>query len=300
MKYLISLICCCYLLSSCATLLNGKHTKVKVYTPEPTSIIVKDTTDIVYDSKSTKTVLHLERSKEDVEILVDGHSLILDSRLSGTFWLNLSGAVNLYGLVGFIIDMTNSKRFAYQKIIYVQPTDSIPIIYSYRPQNHKGEVHFNLAGPLAINGFRYQPFNGRPPERSGGMWGYKVGVDYYHAPRQYFNFTFKTGTNIVFLRPTTDMGAINMSLSNNHKIKRLALGYGFNYALNIVNFNTPDGRTIRHTETHNLGLVFSSYYQTGINFYIGMDYRPTFIRLGDLQPSQYEHVIGLDFIWKIE
>ncbi|MGB0932017.1 MAG: hypothetical protein ACPGVB_14630, partial [Chitinophagales bacterium] len=69
-----------------------------------------------------------------------------------------------------------------------------------------------------------------------------MGIDYYHTPKQYLSLSTRLGSNIVLFRRPEEVGGIHFSLSNNHKIKRLTVGYGINYAYNVMdvwNENAP-------------------------------------------------------------
>jgi hypothetical protein len=48
-----------------------------------------------------------------------------------------------------------------------------------------------------------------------------------------------------------------------------------------------------------LGLVFPVDFQLGRRFYIGVIYRPTFFRFGVVKNFRYEHLISVDFSWKL-
>jgi len=298
MKYILPLILSCYLLSSCATVLNGSKTNIKVYTPEPVTITTPDSTYTT--NKHNKVKIKLKRAKESAEILVDGQKIVLDSELSPAFWLGAHYALSGIGLLGLVIDLTNPRRHTYQKVLYMIPTDSIPALLDYRPQNRKGEIHFNFSGPYSFGHYHIHPPSEIQPLRSVGIFGLGFGVDYYHSPKQYFSLKTQINSNrLLFPRPK-ETGGFYGSLSNHHKIKRLTLGYGVSYTNTFFNPWSEYGPSPPRSASQNLGLFFSGYYQTGGYFYIGIDYRPTFIRISSGSPSQYEHLIGLNFVWKIE
>lgn len=303
MKYLLPLIFSCYLFSSCATLLNGSKIRVNVYTPTPATIVTEDSTYTT--NKNNKATIRLKRAKADAEISVDGHTVVLDSKLSAAFWLGLNYGFTGYGLLIPAIDFTNPRRHAYKRVLYMVSTDSIPIFLHYRPQNRKGEIHGHFSGPYSFSHYYIHPPNEIQPLNSGGIFGFRLGVDYYHAPKQYFNLSAKISSNTILFPRQKEMGGAYLNFSNHHKIKRLTLGYGINYShifLDIKKQTEPFVPTInpRSSQTNNLGLFFSTHYQTGGFFYIGIDYRPTFIRMSDDSPARYEHAIGLEFMWKIE
>ncbi|MBS1538478.1 MAG: hypothetical protein JST20_12105 [Bacteroidetes bacterium] len=102
------------------------------------------------------------------------------------------------------------------------------------------------------------------------------------------------------------MSTIYGSVTNNHKIDDFSFGYGLSYGRN--NWSYKDfGRTdtiipLRESKykSHlSAGLLLSTYYQLGYYFNIGLVYRPTFIRFVSANTLQYEHIISVDFAWKI-
>lgn len=48
-----------------------------------------------------------------------------------------------------------------------------------------------------------------------------------------------------------------------------------------------------------LGFVFPTYFQFGEYFSVGVIYRPTFYRPDLTDKFAYEHLISVDFAWKI-
>jgi hypothetical protein len=102
------------------------------------------------------------------------------------------------------------------------------------------------------------------------------------------------------------MSSSYLNISNNHKVRRFSFGYGFSYSKNTWDlryynrFNPPPPTRNPEKKSNNaLGLVFSSYYLTGKRFTLGIVYRPTFYRLNAEPVFKYEHLLSLNFGWKI-
>ena len=72
MKPTLYILIVSFFITSCATILNGSHEKIRVYTTKPSKI--------VYNNETVKTVnnkarLSVERKNEAVEIIVQTDSL---------------------------------------------------------------------------------------------------------------------------------------------------------------------------------------------------------------------------------
>lgn len=96
------------------------------------------------------------------------------------------------------------------------------------------------------------------------------------------------------------------SVSNNHRLGRFSFGYGLSYSKNTWDyryydrFDPPPLAREPIKRSHNaFGLVFPTYFQLGEQFNIGVIYRPTFFRPTMTYKFAYEHLISIDFAWKI-
>jgi hypothetical protein len=151
-----------------------------------------------------------------------------------------------------------------------------------------------------------------------GFWGLGIGLDYYHSDKQFLNFV--TSGAIDFFLPIPAaiepanhkdgdedvlLGSINFSLSNNHRVGIFTMGYGLSYAINLQNYSlysgTPDDlQTTYITKYHGaFGLVFpiSILYK---NFIGGrVVYKPTFFRPNLTNKFAYEHLISIEFVYKL-
>ena len=180
------------------------------------------------------------------------------------------------------------------------------------PSNKKGELHLHISLPY-INSFRMLP------EKEGtkintGFNGLAIGFDYYHSNNQFVSF-WGAGVQDFFMPP---LGAIDMSgewelmnslyisLSNNHRVRRFTFGYGLSYGRNTWDFiytdrfDPPPPTREPVKKSHNaIGLIFPTYFQLREHFFIGAIYRPTFIRPNMQNKFVYEHLISIDFVWKI-
>ena len=141
-----------------------------------------------------------------------------------------------------------------------------------------------------------------------------VGLDYYHAKNQFVNLGLSGVSDFFVPVPAAVdisgeyemMSSLYFSLSNNHRLKRFAIGYGLSYGRNTWDFRyydrfappppTRDPVKKRHNA---YGLVFSTYFQLGANSNLGVVYRPTFYRPNTTDEFLYEHLVSIDLAWKI-
>lgn len=108
-------------LNSCATILNGKKTIVKISADKESKIVFeKDTIPI----NKKEIIIYPNRSKKPLKIIVLKDSLSQDfyfnRKISSLFALNF---FNNYG-IGILVDLTNNKRFTYRHNLHFI-TDSI-------------------------------------------------------------------------------------------------------------------------------------------------------------------------------
>lgn len=112
------------LLSSCATIFNGKRTKVRISADSDSKIVyLKDTIKI----GKKQITIYPKRSKEvlKIEVLKDSlhQDFFLKKKLSRTFISNVFNLPFTYGLsIG--LDLTNKKRFTYKRNLHFR-TDLI-------------------------------------------------------------------------------------------------------------------------------------------------------------------------------
>ena len=174
----------------------------------------------------------------------------------------------------------------------------------------EGEIHLHLSLPF-INSFCLKPEN-EARKVSTGFWGLAIGLDYYHLKNQFISL----GTSGVLGIPVLGavdysgehelMNSLCFSLSNNHKLKRFSIGYGLSYARNTWDFryddrfDPPPPTRDPIKRSHNaFGFIFPTYFQIGKCFNIGVVYRPTYYRPNLTDKFSYEHLISVDFAWKI-
>lgn len=298
--------------SSCATILNSKTKRIDITTTEAAKIIVNhDTIPMV----NNRIVVRVPRQDDSLKIKIIGNriskSAFIKAENSFAYWLNAYPTPMLW--TGFLIDNRNPKRYTYPGRLYFNMSDSSSPVFLFDPSDKKGQLLLYISLPW-INCFYMKP--GAEDYKSNiGFWGIGLGVDYYYNARQFINLKASAVTDFFVPFPAAvDIKGLNelmsssyLALSNNHKIKNFSLGYGLSFERNTWNLryfgSRPDTLTTdqqpRKKSNNAIGFVFPVYYQTGRSFYVGMIYRPTIFRIATNTQFAYEHLISIDFGWKI-
>jgi hypothetical protein len=294
-------------MTSCATIFNSPYKHVTIHTTEPSKIIYNQDTINTIDNK---THLIVERNWETLNIVATTDSITKSIRIGAKnsimYWSNI---MFNYGL-GMLVDMENPKRYSYPDKIFINSTDATGRYSHFGQANNSGELYLHLSLPM-INPFRMAVENEEIKSMTG-FFGITIGFDYYHSKDQFVHFGISGLSGGISLKKRG--GSYNdelesltseyISLSNNHKIERFSIGYGLSCAKNTCThsklswfFGFPFDRVEK--SHYALGMVFPIYYQIGEYFNFGVVYRPTFFRPNMANMFVYEHLISIDFAWKI-
>lgn len=193
-------------------------------------------------------------------------------------------------------------------------SDTSESLSAHRNSNPKEKLILHLSIP-AINHFIIEP-KGENQKVSIGFNGISLGFDFYYSKNKFVNTTLSNPMNgwaplplYLFFSEREgvkeSIASINLSLSNNHRFKRVSAGYGLvisrNYwILSNEGFNAEIPRITPVSKNHlSTGFIFPVYFQLGKYFHLGIVYVPTFYRPALENPYKYEHVVSLDFAWKI-
>jgi len=296
-------------LSSCATILNQSKTFVHVHTTEP-SLIVQGN-DSVKTIKN-KALLTVERKNEPITIITITDSLKnqiqVNPRNSFAYYYNIFWNLG----IGMIVEKNNPKRFDYPMSVRINPNDTTVKVYINNIVPEKGNLFLHISLPH-INNFYLNP-DQENTKINTGFWGATIGVDYLYSKNKYINLSASAVSDFFIPVPAAIdlsgefelMSSTYLMLSNNHKINRFSFGYGISFGKNIWDLNyidrwdpPPPTREPIKKSHYSFGLVCSSYYQIGKRFDLGIVYRPTFFRIKTEEIFKYEHLISIDFAWKI-
>lgn len=297
---------------SCATIFNSRTKNIDIVTTTPAKVILNnDTFSTVHNQISIKVLRRREPLK--IKIVNDSVSktILINAKNSFAYWLNAYPTPIFW--TGFLIDKKNPKRYSFPGRIYINMSDSSNKYLLFDPRNRKGQLYLNLSFPW-VNNFYLKPDN-ENAKLNSGFFGVGIGLDYYHDSQQFLNLSASSVMNFVIPFPApVDFKGLNelmsssyVGISNNHKVRNFFFGYGLSYAGNTWNLryfgSQPDTLSIdnqpRKKSSNAIGFIFPIYYQLGQNFNIGIIYRPTIFRFSISTKFAYEHLISIDFEWKI-
>ncbi|WP_147238759.1 hypothetical protein [Mucilaginibacter hurinus] len=308
MRNIFVLVVISILLTSCASVLNRRHKNVTIHLTNPAKIIYQGAPLGINSDKVTLTVL---RSKEPLSLAVVTDStkkeISITPHNSFGYYFNI---VSNYG-IGMLIDKNNPKRYTYPTNIYINPSDTNNRSIKYIRSQNKGALYLHTSLPH-VNSFFLQPV-GEGKKSNTGFFGLSLGLDYYHRQDHFLNLSAGAAADIFipFPAPVRYAGerefiySLYLTASNNYNINRFSIGYGLAFTKNTWDnryFGLRDSLATRQPITKSstaLGLAFPAYYRFGRSFQMGIIYKPTFISLTPGISSRYEHVISLDFAWKI-
>lgn len=299
-----------FLLCSCATVFNKKHTRLEVYSTDHTKIVFNKDTMPLYKGS---IFLYPERKNQAISLILFNDSLTktiyLKPKNSFAYWLNgYPGPTFIYG---FFVDKNRNKRYTYPKRIYINLKDTVKEYTRHDFRNKKNQFHLNISIPY-VNSFLQRPNNEINPEVNTGFLGLSLGLDYFYKEKTFISLRSSVASDfpapvpapVDYFGDHKNMSSTYISVSNNNEIKNLSIGYGLCYASNNWTFtdrlnDSTNTVTVTRIKNKALGFVFNTYYKAGRNFYCGIIYRPTFYRFLPTHQFRYEHLITLDLTWKI-
>lgn len=315
------------LLTSCATLFSKKTYEMEIHSNTYTKVKVYDS---VFDLPAK---VEVRRSKENLPMVFSSDTVsrtyfIQPSVKPGYLFGNLSFVH--FAPVGYLVDLTNHKRYYYGKSILVNSNDSLTINtnvtknyrrFKKRVHHHFTKEHETSSGQLyaivglpGLNSFLFKPVD-EATRNSTGFLGIAGGLEYFYTENKFvgvyasgvMNFPFPVPAPVSYNEPHEFLDALTVGLTNNHKLNRFTLGYGLQYSKNTWTLsNNDDDEEVEvstehiHKKNKSLGLMANGYFQFTQKFFVGLSYKPSLLALGNTPKLNYEHVISLDFVWKFK
>jgi hypothetical protein len=310
--------------SSCATLMNSSYTQINLYTKQDSlKVYLTDSTHFAY----TPAQLLVERSKSPLKVTLEKQDLkktvLIPKKLSLAF--TIGNYINGSFPAGYLIDLTNVKRFKYPSSVYFDldyiNNTNLKYKTKVKPQNtlsqcqddgrkkdltcRKGTIGIKLSVPEG-NSFviNKQTHIGK----AFGFLGITSEVDYYYKDREFFGIGIGDVTDFIIPIPAPyDVwGEYERSfgtyydLLHGNDFKRFAVSYGLNFSkysyykrVTAELFPQYVDTLLYSTHEKRIGLSFSTAFRFSEYFSAGIKYLPSFYTLNPGE-FRYGHFLFLD------
>lgn len=316
-------------MTSCATLINRNYTEVNLYSKQDSTKVFLNDTDFAF----TPTKLIVERSREPLFLTLEKDSIkrkiIIPGKLSPEFWLGNILNGSLY--VGYLIDLSNNKRFKYPTNVYCDINFPYEVDYRYKPlekptntlsqeyqiqqkkkyTGDKGAIYLKLSIP---EGNSFVINKETHIGNSFGFLGITTEVDYYYSDKKYFGIGAGTLTDFIIPIPAPFdmMGEYERSFGSyldflhGFDIHRFSFNYGlsvskYSYYKRITEELFPNYvDSLLYSKIENrIGLSFSSKFKVTNYFNLGIKYVPSFYTLKSNE-FRYGHFLFFDIAFNFE
>lgn len=327
---------------------------VHIYTKNPAQVIYNaDTLTTTSIDEINKVELIVPRKNEflNFSLLSDSvkKDIFISPQLSSNFY---------YGILMFpytLIDFTNSKRYTYNNLLafdqqlapiymgkrnhgekdkdmaeYIKQVLDDPSNKPNRYNQKKGSIYLNFAFPFIYPGHNIIKPTSSSYLETGSAIGFSGGLDYYYRKNRFINLTasasyYGLGGDGFYYYDEEDTSyddyrIYNISLTHNHRYKKLSFGYGLSHSyiqwekdsyINnekvdyVENYQNQNYNYIIHHHQSKkyatLGLSLNTYFNFTHFMAFGVVYKPTFVRLNSIMDQRfcYEHQISFDLAFKI-
>ena len=299
------------LTSSCATLLNAPTTTVEIQSFEAEHIIYQRDTLALQGGLIR---LKVRRGPSPLQLFILEDSLSTEARIPAKN--SLAYGLNLLYTVGFGLwwERNSLKRYAYPKKIFLERKEEELIWRRFNPIGKKGDAYLQVSLPY-LNHFYFQP-DGEPDAKSNaGFLGFSVGMDYYFQDQQFCQLTLGAAMDfplpfpapIDFVGENESLTTVYAQLSHQFHLNRWKFGYGLSVAQDTwrlttgLDIGTPPSTRDPVTKSEwMLGAVLPIHYQINGSFHLGLQYRPSLLRIENDFNWSYEHMTSLELAWKFQ
>ncbi|MCL2039057.1 MAG: HEAT repeat domain-containing protein [Bacteroidetes bacterium] len=299
--------------SSCATIVNKKTTEVNIISNSDSVQVYINNDSLNWHTLPTK--IDVMRSKNNLKITVQKDTvqkqIEVKSKNSNIFWF---GNLCSYGL-GYIADLTNSKRFTYPKKIIIDFDEKDvpnlnPTPWFKEPQ--KGLLNIKYGIPEG-NHFYLNKGNGY-----GSAFGFMfltAGLEYYFSDKYCLSTNFGALIDFMlpFPAPVDHLGDYNQSyafygdikIGSDYKRLHYDAGLQFNqtsyYERETIELFPEYIDILKYSKIqNNLGLAFSTYYRVSKRFNLGLNYYPSFLVLERKPKIHYSHLLFFELLFRFE
>ena len=171
-------------------------------------------------------------------------------------------------------------------------------------EQYKKSIGMHISLPH-INNFSLKPPDEQVRKLNTGFWGLEIGFEYFYKSKSFLSLSGSANSNFFVPIPASPgidgeyeiMSTIYLAILNNTIFDKFTFSYGLTYGKNtwsLRNNGDITGMQSREPVTESyptLGLQTQIAYNLKKKFYIGLIYRPTFIRINNI--NEYEHLISL-------
>lgn len=300
------------LFASCSTVLNKRKVAVYVYSDV-------DSAQVYINGNNTKATtpakIYLERSKKDIALTLKMDSIskeiILKRKISKMYWF---GNLFTFAGVGYLIDLSNPKRFSYKRNNSIHFTDTCKI---FRPSKFnipvKGQINLKFSIPESNHFYINQGYG---YGNSFGFLGISGGIEYYF--KDLYSVNIDVGGITDFLIPFP--GAVDYHGTYSRSFASyMDLQVGKDFNAFHIDLGVQTNRTsyykrqneslypvyidtlLYSVQQYNTGFAFSGYYKLTNGFNIGMNYYPSFLSWNNgVFDTHYTHLIMFELLFKIK
>lgn len=249
----------CLILTSCATIFNSKTVKLHLFTDIDSAQFIVNHADTLCCST---TQIEVPRSRNDISIGIvepqNINEIQIKSELDPLFVVG--NLYPFYGL-GWIIDLTNQKRFMYDKFNYVY-LDNNTLTLS------QPSLPINLF--IGINGVNLNKLNYQYHNTSAISYGgINTGAELYIKPQTYLSSTLHInfpGSQGKY-SDQFEFNSVILNLLLNRTFHRFQAGMGLNFF-----YIKQNNYTYNNFQAYGPGVATELQYRFYDNFYISANY----------------------------
>ena len=196
MTRILPLLCILFITSGCASLFGTRIENITVNTNEPATVVINN--DTIKNTREAN--FRVRRNPMNLKVEVyntrEKKTLSVDAGKNAVYWLNANPYPTFF--LGFLIDLNTDKKYSYPRNLYVDMNEEGNLYTAYDPWPSKDKWNLHVTFPAA-NLFYYKPDLGTRATRTFGIGGMNIGVDHYHKPYQFINYSIGLNTNYFHL-----------------------------------------------------------------------------------------------------
>ncbi len=315
MKRLFPLFLLPVLINSCATILNGYYTDVRVHAKPGDVVTYKNERGVVDTANDLRRGIYVFpalRARKPLAVSVISDTSRYDLNVKWTYsTAYYANIYPTYGL-GMLVDASSPKRFGYPRHIYphrtahkgymkVQPIEASQVWLTFQP-------------PFLMGYF----INPQSFDFSGNVLGSAVGVNYCYKQATFFSGEvavaaarnggrrrYPGSANGGYHRQ--DFSWISLAARHHHAFGRLDLGYGLSASwqrcseFDVYNYNSHKNEVVllREESPLTIGLAAAVNFRVMNEFCVGFNYQPQFLAItGNGALPAYSHIASAGFFWR--